>query len=74
MVNDHVCRAVADSGMKQKFIAEKIGMSEPTFSAMLAGKRKIDADEFFKICDVLKMRPEVLYKEQENLRGSCVYC
>lgn len=61
MVNDRVCRAIADSGMKQKFIAEKIGMSEPTFSALLAGKRKIDVDEFFKICVVLKMRPEVLY-------------
>lgn len=61
MVNDRVCRAVADSGMKQKFIAEKIGMSEPVFSAMLAGKRKIDVDEFFRIAVVLKMRPEVLY-------------
>ena len=61
MVNDRVCRAIADSGMKQKFVAEKIGMSEPTFSALLAGKRKIDVDEFFKICVVLKMRPEVLY-------------
>ena len=69
MVNDRVCRAIADSGMKQKFIAEKIGMSEPTFSAMLAGKRKIDVDEFFKICVVLKMRPEVLYNYDGTQQG-----
>lgn len=69
MVNDRVCRAVADSGMKQKFIAEKIGMSEPTFSAVLAGKRKLDVDEFFKICVVLKMRPEVLYNYDGTQQG-----
>ena len=69
MVNDRVCRAVADTGMKQKFIAEKIGMSEPTFSAVLAGKRKLDVDEFFKICVVLKMRPEVLYNYDGTQQG-----
>lgn len=61
MVNDKVCMAVADSGMKQKYIAERIGVSEPTFSAILAGKRKIDVDEFFGICKVLKMEPDDLY-------------
>ena len=61
MVNDRVCKAISDSGLKQKFVADKIGMSEPAFSALLAGKRKIDVDEFFRICTVLKMRPEVLY-------------
>ena len=66
MVNDNVSKAIADSGLKQKFVAEKIGMSEPTLSALLAGKRKIDVDEFFKICTVLKMRPEVLYNYEEQ--------
>ena len=68
MVNERVCKAVADSGMKQKYIAERIGVSEPTFSAILAGKRKIDVDEFFGICEALTMTPAELYKypyEQE---------
>lgn len=62
MVNDRVCKAIADSGMKQKYIAERIGVSEPTFSAILAGKRKIDVDEFFGICEALKMKPDELYR------------
>lgn len=61
MVNERVCKAVVDSGMKQKFIADHIGVSEPTFSAMMAGRRKIDVDEFFGICEVLKMTPDHLY-------------
>ena len=66
MINDRVSRAIADSGLKQKFVAEKIGVSEPTFSALLSGKRKIDVDEFFKICTVLNLRPEVLYHYGEH--------
>lgn len=61
MVNERVCKAVADSGMKQKYIAERIGVSEPVFSAILAGKRKIDVDEFFGICKALRMTPDELY-------------
>lgn len=61
MVNDRICKAIADSGMKQKYIAERIGVSEPTFSAILAGKRKIDVDEFFGICEALRMTPDNLY-------------
>ena len=62
MVNERVCKAVADSGLKQKFIADHIGVSEPTFSAMMAGRRKIDADEFFGISEALKMKPDELYR------------
>ena len=61
MVNEHISAAVADSGLKQKYIAERIGMSEPTLSAVLAGKRKVDVDEFFGLCQVLKKTPEELY-------------
>lgn len=66
MVNDRVSKAIADSGMKQKYIAERIGVSEPTFSAILAGRRKIDVDEFFGICAILKMKPDDLYHYKEQ--------
>ncbi len=61
MVNERINAAVEDSGLKQKFIADKIGISEPSFSAMLSGKRKIDVDEFFGLCMVLNMKPDQLY-------------
>lgn len=61
MVNERICQAVTDSGLKQKFIADRIGVSEPTFSAMLAGKRKVNVDEFFGLCQVLNKTPDELY-------------
>lgn len=69
MVNDRISAAVEDSGLKQKFIADKIGISEPSFSAMLSGKRKVDVDEFFGLCMVLNMNPDKLYhyERQEGM-------
>lgn len=61
MVYDSISAAVSDSGLKQKFIAERMGLSEPTFSALLAGKRKIDVDEFFILCQILNKTPDELY-------------
>ena len=61
MVNERISAAVEDSGLKQKYIADRIGVSEPTFSAILAGKRKVDVEEFFRLCRVLKKTPEELY-------------
>jgi len=61
MVHERVSAAVEESGLKQKAIAERIGVSEQTFSAMLAGRRKIYVDEFFNLCQVLNKAPDDLY-------------
>lgn len=61
MVNENINAAVADSGLKQKYIAASIGMSEQTFSALLAGRRKVDVDEFFGLCQILGKTPDELY-------------
>lgn len=67
MVNEHINAAVEDSGLKQKHIAELIGMSEPTFSALLSGKRGVDVDEFFAICQVLQKTPDELYHYERKV-------
>lgn len=61
MVNERISAAVKDSGLKQKFIADEIGISESSFSSILAGKRRVDVDEFFSLCRVLKKKPDELY-------------
>lgn len=64
MVNERISAAIADSGLKQKHVADKIGVSESVFSAILAGRRKVDVDEFFSLCQVLNKTPEELYNYQ----------
>ena len=53
--------AIDESGLKQKFIAEKAGISEQALSAMLKGRQKIDVDTFFAIAVVLHLSPEQIY-------------
>ena len=45
-------------GIKQAFIARATGMSTNAVSQILAGKRKIQADEFLKICRAVDMSQE----------------
>lgn len=61
MVYERINAAVAKSGIKQKVIAERIGVSEQALSAMLSGRRKISVDEFFGLCLVLNETPDNLY-------------
>ena len=60
-VHERICAAVKESGFKQKFVAEKIGVSEQVFVSMLNGTRKISVDEFFGLCGILGKTPDELY-------------
>ena len=53
--------AIEKSGLKQKFIAEKVGISETALSSMLNGNQKIDVDTFFAIAVILRMTPDEIY-------------
>ena len=52
---------IEERGMKQKYIAEKVGISDQALSAMLNGRQKIDVDTFFAIAVVLNMTPDQIY-------------
>jgi transcriptional regulator with XRE-family HTH domain len=43
------------NGITQTFVSEKSGITTNALSLMLNGKRKLTADEYIKICDVLKL-------------------
>lgn len=50
---DKIKKYILEHGLKIGVVAEKSGISFQTFSAMLNGNRKILAEEYFKICEVL---------------------
>lgn len=66
MVYERVAAIIERSGIKQKAIAERIGVSEQTFSAMVSGRRKISAEEFYGICLAVNIEPNVMYGFNEN--------
>ena len=58
MAAEKLREMINDRGLKQKYIAEKIGVSETALSAMLNGNQKIDVDTFFAIAVILRMSPD----------------
>ena len=46
-------RVIFDSGLKQKIIAEKAGLSEVKLCMILQGQRRCEVREYAGICEVL---------------------
>ena len=44
-----------ENGIKQKFVAEKVGFNVKTFNAMMNGHRKMYADDLAAICIALNV-------------------
>ena len=53
--NEIIKAYIEDNGIKRSFVAEKIGMSPELLRRSLEGKRKLQADEFIAICEVLSL-------------------
>ena len=41
------------NGLKQAYVAEKAGIPEPIFSMIMNDKRKIEVNEYMRICDAI---------------------
>lgn len=56
-VQSRVADYVQNNGIRNSFIAEKIGMSPVILSRIFTLKREMTADEFERICLALKKAP-----------------
>lgn len=68
-VYEKVREYIDNNGYKQKVIAEKAGIPNVTFNAMMNGKRTMYAEDLKAICIALNVSPEVfidLKKENNN--------
>ncbi|MFR7638609.1 MAG: helix-turn-helix domain-containing protein [Allobaculum sp.] len=46
---------IESKGLKQRYISEQAEIDETRLSRILAGKSKCTAEEYFRICRVLKV-------------------
>ena len=65
-VYEKVREYIDKNGYKQKVIAEKAGIPNVTFNAMMNGKRTMYAEDLRAICIALKVSPEILIKEKKG--------
>ena len=57
------------SGLKQKVIAEKSGVSEVRLCLILQGKRKCEVGEYASICDALGVRVDKFIKKSPKTKN-----
>lgn len=59
MLGERIKAYILESGMKLCSVADKVNIPMNTFSAMMNGKRKITAEEYFAICKALNVPIEM---------------
>lgn len=55
MLSDVIYEYIKSKGIKQIFIAEKLGISNHAVSDIMSGKRRISAEEYYLLCKVLEI-------------------
>lgn len=58
-----------ENGIKQVSVAQKAGISNATFNAILNGKRTLYADDLRAICYALNVSPEEFIEPKEKLNS-----
>ena len=58
-VYEKVRSYIDEQGLKQKVVAEKAGIPNGTFNAIMNGKRTLYADDLKAICIALQVSPEM---------------
>ncbi|KSV60279.1 helix-turn-helix domain-containing protein [Acetivibrio ethanolgignens] len=53
MKGSDIKKYLDDNGIKQTFVSEKTGIPAPILSMILNNNRKIEANEYMKICDAI---------------------
>ena len=61
---------IEEHGIKQKYISEKAGISEPALSLILRGKRKCEVGEYANICRALGVEFQRFVKKEKEAGGA----
>lgn len=66
MTGKEVAQYLNENGIKQKWLAEKLEVSESRLSGMLTGKSPISAEMLYDICSILNVSSEVFRHQPQS--------
>jgi transcriptional regulator with XRE-family HTH domain len=64
LVRENIAAYVKKNGIKQKFIADNIGLSPSAVSQLLNGDREISAEEYINICNLFNVSCDFFVEKQ----------
>ncbi|WP_302970463.1 helix-turn-helix domain-containing protein [Ruthenibacterium lactatiformans] len=65
-IRDSLREFIEENGYKQITVAKKAEMSPSTLCAVIKKRRALEANELFRLCDALGVKPEVLRSYGSN--------
>lgn len=65
MVGKRISEYLTDNGIKQSFVAEKVGITKSQMSDICTKGRSIDCVTYYKICKTLNVPLEMFLVDQE---------
>lgn len=64
MVKQAIANYIQSNGIKSAFLAQKTGMSAQSICNALKGKRKLEVDEYAKICEALGVNYDFFFQRE----------
>jgi transcriptional regulator with XRE-family HTH domain len=55
VITEKIALYLDEHGIKQRAVAEYIGVSPSTMTSIISGKRRLSAEEYIGICDFLQV-------------------
>lgn len=66
MVGQRIKTYLEENGIKKNFVAEKASIPNALLTAILAGTRKIEVMEYYRICTALKVDLMTFLTDEET--------
>ena len=70
IVREAIAKYLEENGIKQNHLASKIDMSPVTFNTIINGSRKIDIEEYVKICNALGVSYEFFLQNPNTINST----
>ena len=66
---DNIRIYLENHGIKQVFVANRAGISEKKFSALLNGRTRVQVEDLKRICSTLNLQPACFLQERTEDEG-----
>lgn len=66
MIGKNISAYLRDNGIKQSWLAERLGIPITTLSGAMTGRVHMKAEMFMKICEILRVPPETFNERKED--------
>lgn len=66
MIGENISAYLRNNGIKQSWLAEKLGIPITTLSGAMTGRVHMKAETFMQICEILRVPPETFNERKEE--------